>query len=223
MLKKLGILVLSGSFLAACTTTNPYTGETQVSKTASGATIGAVAGALGGLMVGGSSRAQRNAVLIGAGVGALGGGLIGNYMDRQEAELRVQLQGTGVSVTRYGDQIRLNMPGNITFNTDQDAVKQQFYPVLNSVAIVLKKFNKSLVDVGGFTDSTGSLQHNQDLSQRRALSVANYLNSQGIDGRRLSVQGYGPANPIASNGTAEGRSQNRRVEIQISPLRENGY
>ena len=223
MLKKLGILVLSGSFLAACTTTNPYTGETQVSKTASGATIGAVAGALGGLMVGGSSRAQRNAVLIGAGVGALGGGLIGNYMDRQEAELRAQLQGTGVSVTRYGDQIRLNMPGNITFNTDQDAVKQQFYPVLNSVAIVLKKFNKSLVDVGGFTDSTGSLQHNQDLSQRRALSVANYLNSQGIDGRRLSVQGYGPANPIASNGTAEGRSQNRRVEIQISPLRENGY
>lgn len=223
MLKKLGILVLSGSFLAACTTTNPYTGETQVSKTASGATIGAVAGALGGLMVGGSSRAQRNAVLIGAGVGALGGGLIGNYMDRQEAELRVQLQGTGVSVTRYGDQIRLNMPGNITFNTDQDAVRQQFYPVLNSVAIVLKKFNKSLVDVGGFTDSTGSLQHNQDLSQRRALSVANYLNSQGIDGRRLSVQGYGPANPIASNGTAEGRSQNRRVEIQISPLRENGY
>ena len=223
MLKKLGILVLSGSFLAACTTTNPYTGETQVSKTASGATIGAVAGALGGLMVGGSSLAQRNAVLIGAGVGALGGGLIGNYMDRQEAELRAQLQGTGVSVTRYGDQIRLNMPGNITFNTDQDAVRQQFYPVLNSVAIVLKKFNKSLVDVGGFTDSTGSLQHNQDLSQRRALSVANYLNSQGIDGRRLSVQGYGPANPIASNGTAEGRSQNRRVEIQISPLRENGY
>ena len=223
MLKKLGILILSGSFLAACTTTNPYTGETQVSKTASGATIGAVAGALGGLMVGGSSRAQRNAVLIGAGVGALGGGLIGNYMDRQEAELRAQLQGTGVSVTRYGDQIRLNMPGNITFNTDQDAVRQQFYPVLNSVAIVLKKFNKSLVDVGGFTDSTGSLQHNQDLSQRRALSVANYLNSQGIDGRRLSVQGYGPANPIASNGTAEGRSQNRRVEIQISPLRENGY
>lgn len=223
MLKKLGILVLSGSFLAACTTTNPYTGETQVSKTASGATIGAVAGALGGLMVGGSSRAQRNAVLIGAGVGALGGGLIGNYMDRQESELRAQLQGTGVSVTRYGDQIRLNMPGNITFNTDQDAVRQQFYPVLNSVAIVLKKFNKSLVDVGGFTDSTGSLQHNQDLSQRRALSVANYLNSQGIDGRRLSVQGYGPANPIASNGTAEGRSQNRRVEIQISPLREDGY
>lgn len=223
MLKKVSILFLSASFLAACTTTNPYTGESQVSKTASGATIGAVAGALGGLMVGGSSRAQRNAVLIGAGVGALGGGLIGNYMDRQEAELRAQLQGTGVSVTRYGDQIRINMPGNITFNTDQDAVKQQFYPVLNSVAIVLRKYNKSLVDVAGFTDSTGSFQHNQDLSQRRALSVANYLNSQGIDGRRLSVQGFGPTNPIASNNTPDGRSQNRRVEIQIAPLRESGY
>ena len=223
MLKKLGILFLSASFLTACETTNPYTGESQVSKTATGATIGAVAGALGGLMVGGSSHAQRNAVLIGAGVGALGGGLIGNYMDRQEAELRQQLQGTGVSVTRYGDQIRLNMPGNITFNTDQDSVKGQFYPVLNSVAIVLKKYNKSLVDVFGFTDSTGSLEHNQDLSQRRALSVANYLNSQGIDGRRLAVQGYGPSNPIASNDTVEGRSQNRRVEIQIAPLRQEGY
>ncbi|MHC5307127.1 OmpA family protein [Bartonella sp. LJL80] len=223
MLKKIGILFLSGSVLAACTTTNPYTGESQISKTAGGATIGAVAGALGGLMVGGSSRAQRNAVLIGAGVGALGGGLIGNYMDRQESELRAQLQGSGVSVTRNGDQILLNMPGNITFNTDQDAVRPQFYPVLNSVGLVLKKYEKSLVDVLGYTDSTGSLQHNQDLSQRRALSVANYLNSQGIDGRRLSVVGYGPSNPIASNATPDGRSQNRRVEIQISPLRQSGY
>lgn len=221
MLKKLAIILLSGSILASCTTQNPYTGESQMSKTAGGATIGAVAGALGGLMVGGSSRAQRNAVLIGAGVGALGGGLIGNYMDRQEADLRAQLQGTGVSVTRSGDQIILNMPGNITFNTDQDSVKSQFYAVLNSVSVVLKKYNQSLVDVFGFTDSTGSLQHNQDLSQRRALSVSNYLNSQGIDGRRLSVVGYGPSNPIASNATAEGRAQNRRVEIQIVPLRQN--
>lgn len=223
MIKKIGVLCLSGVVLAACTTTNPYTGEQQISKTAGGAAIGAAAGALGGLFVGGSSNAQRNAVLIGAGLGALGGGLVGNYMDKQESELRAQLQGTGVSVTRSGDQIILNMPGNITFNLDQDSIKSQFYPVLNSVGLVLKKFDKSLVDVYGYTDSTGSAQHNLDLSQRRALSVANYLNSQGVDGRRVSVVGYGSSHPIASNATAEGRSQNRRVEIQIAPLRQAGY
>jgi len=219
MLKKMAIMVTMGSFLAGCTTTNPYTGERQMSKTAGGAAIGAAAGALGGLFVGGSSRAQRNAVLIGAGLGALTGGAIGNYMDRQEADLRDQLQGTGVSVTRNGDQIILNMPGNITFNTNQDAVKSQFYDVLNSVAIVLNKYNQSIVDVFGFTDSTGSVAYNQDLSERRALSVAQYLNGRGVDSRRISVVGYGQSNPIASNATEVGRAQNRRVEIQIAPLR----
>jgi len=221
MLKKMAIMVTMGGFLAGCTTTNPYTGEQQVSKTAGGAAIGAAAGALGGLFVGGSSRAQRNAVLIGAGLGALTGGAIGNYMDRQEADLRAQLQGTGVSVTRNGDQIILNMPGNITFNTDQDAVKSEFYGVLNSVAIVLNKYNQSVVDVFGFTDSTGSAAYNQDLSERRALSVAQYLNGRGVDARRVSVIGYGQSNPIASNATEAGRAQNRRVEIQIAPLRAN--
>jgi len=221
MLKKMAIMVTMGGFLAGCTTTNPYTGEQQVSKTAGGAAIGAAAGALGGLFVGGSSRAQRNAVLIGAGLGALTGGAIGNYMDRQEADLRAQLQGTGVSVTRNGDQIILNMPGNITFNTDQDAVKSEFYGVLNSVAIVLNKYNQSVVDVFGFTDSTGSAAYNQDLSERRALSVAQYLNGRGVDARRVSVVGYGQSNPIGSNATEAGRAQNRRVEIQIAPLRAN--
>jgi len=147
-----------------------------------------------------------------------GGAAIGNYMDRQEAELRAQLQGTGVSVTRNGDNIILNMPSNITFDTDQDAVKSQFYPTLNSVAIVLRKFNQSLVDIYGHTDSTGSASYNQQLSQRRAQSVANYLGSQGIDQRRFAVVGYGDTQPIASNSTEAGRAQNRRVEIQISPL-----
>jgi len=220
MLKKIALLVTVGSFLAACTTTNPYTGEQQVSKTAGGAAIGAAAGALGGLFVGGSSRAQRNAVLIGAGIGALAGGTIGNYMDRQEAELRAQLEGTGVSVTRVGDQIMLNMPGNITFNTDQDAIKAQFYDVLNSVALVLNKYNQSLVDVLGHTDSTGSVAHNQGLSERRAYSVAQYLGGRGVDSRRISIVGLGSSSPIATNATELGRSQNRRVEIQIAPLRE---
>lgn len=217
MLKKISIAVVAGVFLAGCTT-DPYTGEQKVSNTAGGAAIGATVGALGGLLVGGSSRAQRNAVLIGAGIGALGGGAIGNYMDRQESELRAQLQGTGVSVTRNGDRIILNMPSNITFGTDQDAVLSQFYPTLNSVAIVLRKFDKTLVDIKGFTDSTGSAAYNQQLSQRRAASVGNYLGSQGIDPRRFAIVGYGASQPIASNATAEGRAQNRRVEIEISPL-----
>ncbi|MDR6430772.1 OmpA family protein [Brucella pseudogrignonensis] len=219
MLKKLGIVFIGATFLAGCTSTDPYTGQEKMSNTAGGAAIGAAVGALGGLMVGGSSRAQRNAVLIGAGIGALGGGAIGNYMDRQESELRNQLQGTGVSVTRNGDQIILNMPSAITFDTDQDQVKSQFYSTLNSVAIVLRKFNQTLVDVYGFTDSTGSASYNQGLSQRRAASVASYLGSQGIDPRRFAVIGYGASQPVASNATPEGRAQNRRVEIQISPLR----
>jgi len=139
-------------------------------------------------------------------------------MDQNENELRAQLQGTGVSVTRVGNQIILNMPSDVTFNVDQDAVKPEFYSVLNSVALVLKKYKQTTVDVFGHTDSTGSAQHNFDLSQRRALSVANYLTAQGVDSRRFAVTGFGKTRPIASNDTAQGRAQNRRVEIQLTPL-----
>lgn len=208
-------LAVLASFLAACTTTNPYTGEQQVSKTAGGAAIGALAGAGVGLLAGGDDR--RNA-LIGAGVGALAGGVIGNVMDQQEAELRQQLQGTGVSVTRNGNQIILNMPSNITFQTDQDAISTAFYPTLNSVALVLNKYGQTLVDIYGHTDSTGDDQYNLDLSQRRAFSVSTYLSNQRVDGRRFRVQGMGEGQPIASNATSAGRAQNRRVEIQITPL-----
>ncbi|MCO6048685.1 OmpA family protein [Mesorhizobium sp. RP14(2022)] len=219
MMKRVGAVVAATIFLGACTT-DPYTGEQKVSNTAGGAALGAGLGALAGLAVGGSKNAQRNAVLIGAGIGALTGGAVGNYMDRQEAELRAQLQGTGVSVTRSGDQIILNMPSNITFATDQDSVKAGFYPTLNSVALVIKKFNQTTVDVYGHTDAQGSDSYNYDLSQRRALAVADYLSSQGIDSRRFAVTGFGESRPIASNNTEDGRAQNRRVEIQLSPLTE---
>jgi outer membrane protein OmpA-like peptidoglycan-associated protein len=215
MMKKLAICCLAATFLAGCTTTDPYTGQQKVSNTAGGVALGAIAGAGLGMLAGGNDR--RNA-LIGAGIGALGGGAIGNYMDRQESELRAQLQGSGVSVTRNGDRIILNMPSNITFNTDQDQVKPQFFETLNSVAIVLRKFDQTTVDVAGHTDSTGSLQHNQLLSERRALSVSNYLTQQGIDNRRFAVQGYGPTEPVATNATETGRAQNRRVELSIAPL-----
>jgi len=167
------------------------------------------------MLAGGDDR--RNA-LIGAGIGALAGGAIGGYMDQQEAEMRAQLQGTGISVTRVGNNIVLNMPSNITFDSDQSAVKPQFYQTLNSVALVLQKFNRSLVDVAGHTDSTGSDSHNLTLSQQRAESVTSYLVSQGNDPRRFYTQGFGESRPIADNGSSAGRAANRRVEIQISPL-----
>lgn len=207
--------IAATAFVAACTT-DPYTGQQKVSNTAGGAAIGAGLGALAGIALGGGND-RRNA-LIGAGIGALAGGAVGNYMDRQEAELRAQLQGTGISVTRNGNQIILNMPSNITFATDQDQVISAFYPTLNSVGLVLKKYNQTIVDVYGHTDSTGNDQYNFDLSERRAMSVANYLYGQGIDGRRFAVEGFGKTRPIASNATAEGRAANRRVEIQLSPL-----
>jgi outer membrane protein OmpA-like peptidoglycan-associated protein len=219
MYKKCAVIAVAAVYLSACTTTDPYTGEQKVSNTAGGAAIGAGVGAVAGLLIGNNPVQRRNAALIGAGVGALAGGAIGNYMDNQEAELRAQLQGTGVSVSRVGDRIVLNMPSNVTFATDQDQVIPPFYPTLDSVALVLRKFDKTLIDVDGHTDSVGNAGYNMDLSNRRANSVANYLAGRGVDPRRMSAMGYGLERPIASNASEMGRAQNRRVEIAISPLK----
>jgi len=210
---------LAALTLSACTTMNAYTGDQQLSSTAGGAMIGAGSGALIGAIAGtATGNDPRIAALIGAGLGGLTGAAVGHYMDQQEAELRAQLQSTGVSVTRVGNQIILNMPSNITFATDSATVQTGFNETLVSVGLVLKKFNKTIVDVYGHTDNTGSDAHNQDLSQRRAVSVATILANQGIDQRRFYIEGKGETDPIASNSTETGRSQNRRVEIQISPI-----
>jgi outer membrane protein OmpA-like peptidoglycan-associated protein len=220
ILMKSKILVAFAATLAltACTT-NPYTGQSQLSNTAGGGLLGAgggaIAGALVGAAVGGDARVGA---LIGAGVGGLTGAAIGSYMDQQEAELRAQLQGTGVSVTRVGQNIVLNMPSNITFATDSSNVNPGFNSTLVSVALVLKKFDKSIVDVYGHTDNTGNPSYNLALSQRRAVSVATILANQGIDQRRFYIEGKGDTSPIASNATEAGRAQNRRVEIQIAPI-----
>jgi len=211
-----GLAALS---LSACTTMNAYTGQQQLSSTAGGAMIGVGTGAVVGALAGAATgNDPRIAALIGAGLGGLTGAAVGHYMDQQEAELRAQLQSTGVSVTRVGNQIILNMPSNITFATDSGTVQPGFNETLVSVGLVLKKFNKTIVDVYGHTDDTGSDAHNQDLSQRRAVSVATILANQGIDQRRFYIEGKGESDPIASNATETGRAQNRRVEIQISPI-----
>lgn len=217
MIRLTALMVALLFTMVACSTVNPYTEEKQTSKLAVGAGIGAASGAVIGLLTSNSKDRQRN-VLIGAGLGAIAGGGVGYYMDVQEAKLRQRLRGSGVSVTRVGDQIMLNMPGNVTFDTGSPNINAGFYDVLNSVTIVLKEYEKTSVDVIGHTDSVGSASYNQRLSEERARSVAEYLSNQGIMPARLLVAGMGEAQPMAPNDTPEGRSQNRRVNIQIAPI-----
>ncbi len=218
MKQKILATCVAALLFSACTTIDPYTGEQQTSKATKGAIGGAIVGAIVGALSNTSdaNQTQRNA-LLGAGIGALAGAGIGQYMDNQETALRARLEGSGVGVTRIGDDIILNMPGNVTFDTDQDAIKSNFYEVLSSVALVFDEYEQTYINVLGHTDSTGSDAHNNDLSQRRAQSVANYFVSQGVLRDRMMIRGHGERMPVASNDTADGRQQNRRVEIRIAP------
>jgi len=219
-IRKLSACLALIAFAGACAT-DPYTGESKLSKTAAGAMIGTAAGAAGGAAIGaiaGGGRGAAKGAMIGAGVGVLSGAAVGGYMDYQEAKLRKQLAGTGVSVTRVGDEILLNMPGNLTFDTDRAEIRPNFYPVLNSVVLVLKEYEKTVIEVSGYTDSTGSDQHNLELSQRRADAVGGYLKGQGLIPARVLTQGFGKQNPIASNDTPDGRQENRRVQLRLVPL-----
>ncbi len=212
--KHVCIAVTLGLFATACSTVNPYTQEKQTSKAVKGAAIGAAVGAVAGLLTKGD---KLDNALIGAGVGAIAGGGTGYYMDVQEAKLRQKLEGTGVSVTRNGNNITLNMPGSITFASNSADLNQQFFGVLDSVAVVLKEYDKTVVEVAGHTDNTGGKQLNQGLSERRASTVSNYLSSRGTDSKRFIVVGAADSHPIASNATPQGRQQNRRVELTIVP------
>ncbi len=208
-MKKIVCLLVTLVMVAACTT-DPYTGERKVSKTAWGAGIGTAIGAGIGALAGGEKGA-----LIGAGIGAAAGVGTGGYMDYQAAQLRKELVGTGVQVKQIDGMIYLVMPGNITFNTNESYIKQSFQPVIISIAKVLKEYNKTVVQVNGYTDNTGSDAINNPLSVKRANAVADFLKIQGIAANRIIANGYGSVNPIASNATAAGREQNRRVEIVL--------
>ena len=217
---KVGVVLAAATMLAACTTINPYTGEQQRSKAVTGAGIGAAVGALVGIAPSDSSKERKERALKGAGIGAIAGGGVGYYMDVQEAKLRQELEATGVSVTRDGDNIILNMPGNITFAVDSYTVRGDFIPVLESVTKVLKEYKSTMIQVGGHTDSTGSERYNMLLSQNRAQAVANELLGFGVEQVRLDVVGFGQTQPIASNATASGRAENRRVELILLPFTE---
>jgi outer membrane protein OmpA-like peptidoglycan-associated protein len=214
-LVKMAAVAMAVLSVAACTTVNPYTRETQTSSAVKGAGIGAAAGAVVGLLTKGDKL--ENA-LIGAGVGALAGGGVGYYMDVQEAKLRQRLEGTGVSVARNGNNITLNMPSSITFALNSSDLNSQFYSALDGVSLVLKEYDKTVIEVAGHTDSSGSDQYNQSLSERRAQSVTSYLASHGVKQQRLLTIGAGEAHPVASNDNEAGRAANRRVEMTIVPV-----
>lgn len=218
---RLTITAILVALLSGCASQNPYDNQSQqssggMSKTAKYGGLGALAGAVAGAAINHDNRGKG--ALIGAAVAGAAGAGYGYYVDKQEEELRRSMQGTGVEVQRQGDTIQLIMPGNITFATDSADIASSFYAPLNNLATSFRQYNQNSIEIVGHTDSTGNHAYNMGLSQRRAQSVANYLTAQGVDASRLSTRGAGPDQPVASNATAEGRAQNRRVEVTLRPL-----
>lgn len=205
---------------AACTTTDPYSSTPTRNNTGTGVIAGALGGALLGYLTNTSNSEEgRKNALIGAGIGALGGAAVGQYMDRQQRALEAELSGSGVGVARQGDNLVLRMPSDVTFASNQSSVNSSFYATLDDVAAVLQRYDQSIIDIVGHADSDGADDYNLNLSRQRASSVARYLVDRGVLADRFFVDGRGESQPIADNGTASGKAQNRRVEILIRPFR----
>jgi outer membrane protein OmpA-like peptidoglycan-associated protein len=219
--RTLTALAVTGALVAtsACTT-DPYTGQRSINKTAVGIRGGAVGGYLLGDLVGG--RSDRTERVIGAGIGAIAGGAVGAYMDKQEADLRRQTAGTGVDVIRQGDDLVLRMPSGITFPVNSYSIQPQFQSTLDGVAQTLATYNQTYIDVLGHASSDGPDDYNMTLSQQRAQSVSDYLAMRGVARARMGVRGFGETQPIADNSTEAGRAANRRVEIKVVPVTQNG-
>ncbi len=217
---KLALAAAAAALTLSGCVTDPETGNRTISKAA----IGGVGGALGGYLLGDllGGRNDRTEKIVGAGIGAIAGAGVGAYMDAQEKKLRERTAGTGVDVVRQGDELLLRMPSGITFATNQSAIQPQFQPTLDQVAQTLAEYPKTMIDVLGHTDADGTEAYNQALSERRAQSVSAYLATHGIASVRMATTGYGETRPIASNETADGKAQNRRVEIKIVPAVAEG-
>ena len=217
-MKSIIATALAGLMVVACSTTEASTGRTSRDNTRTGALIGAIAGAAIGCATNTNSGEQcRKNALIGAGVGALAGAGVGRYMDQQQAALEQELSETGVGVKREGENIRLVMPSDITFPVNESGLQAQFLPILSDVAGVFNEYPATYVDVYGHADSDGADDYNLTLSQQRAASVAQALINNGVIDGRFVVRGFGETQPIASNDTAAGKAQNRRVEILLRP------
>ncbi|MEL6791944.1 MAG: OmpA family protein [Pseudomonadota bacterium] len=202
------IAVSAATLLSACAADG-----TVNENVAGGAAVGAILGAVTGAIIG-----DRTGAIVGAGVGAVAGGAVGAYLDEQQKELERNLEGTGATVVNTGEELLVNLPNEVTFDVDQAAIKPEFRDPLSEVAETLVKFESSAVDIIGHTDSTGSDAYNQTLSERRADSVSDFLTRRGVIRERIVAFGEGETQPIADNGTAEGRARNRRVEIKITPI-----
>lgn len=213
-MKKIMIATAVATLLTACATDDPH----QRAK------VGAAVGAVTGAVLGHQIHDERGRY-VGAVAGAIAGASVGNYMDRQQAELEAKLaaerQQHQIEVQRLNDQLlKLNLSSEVTFDYDSDAIKTGFKGSLNKVANVLSDYDRTVVHVIGHTDSTGSDSYNQNLSERRAGSVKNYLTVNGVSGERILTDGRGESEPVATNNTAEGRQMNRRVEIFLKPVIE---
>lgn len=205
----------------ACTTNAE--GERRVStKGAIGGVVGAVAGYFGGDLIGG--RRDRTEKILGAGIGAVAGAAVGTYMDRQERELRDKTAGTGVEIDRQGDELLLTMPAGITFPINRYDIQPQFRSTLDQVATTLAAYPSTMIDVYGHTDPSGGDSINVPLSQNRAGSVADYLAARGVRRERIATEGFGSSQPLAGNdnSTEAERAANRRVEIRIVPVEQQG-
>ncbi|MFY3333836.1 OmpA family protein [Achromobacter xylosoxidans] len=205
MLKRIAVVAASGALLAGCATQ-------QQTNTAVGTGAGAAVGAGIGALIGHGTGAA-----VGAGIGAVAGGLIGyNWKVVKDDVQRSGATSLGIDVVEMPDgSLKVNIPSNVSFDTDKTDLKSALLPVLDSVARSLNQHPELRAKVVGHTDSTGALAHNQTLSVNRARSVTDYLSRQGVAVTRLSVEGRGPSDPIGDNATAEGRALNRRVEVYL--------
>src|SRR5258708_24603095 len=217
---KAAFVVAAGLSVGCQTTTDPYTGEKRTTSTTLGALIGAGAGAAIGMISGHDAKQRRQRALVGAGVGALAGGAVGNYMDRQESELRALMRDSGVTGTRKGEDIVLNMPGNITFRTGNADLNAQFFKGLDGVAQVAKKYDKTIIEIAGHTDNVGGADFTKQLSRRRASAVAQYLQSRGATEPRITTAAGAEEPPTPSHSTEQGRPPNPRAPVAPPPPEE---
>ena len=207
MMKKAIIYIVCGLFVLNLLGCESMTRQEQ------GAVIGATTGGVVGGIIGNQAGNTAVGVILGAAIGGAAGADIGNYMDKQAAEIERDI--AGAKVERIGEGIKITFDSSLLYEVDKAVLNLASQEELAQLAVILNKYPDSNILLEGHTDATGSEQHNQELSLRRAESVSDYLVTQSVKPERLSIQGYGESQPIASNATAEGRQANRRVEVAI--------
>lgn len=200
--------------ISGCATDDPH------KRSKIGAAIGAVVGGVAGHQADGDKGKY-----VGAVVGAIAGAAVGNYMDKQHAELQKRLAQEAAREELYitelpGNALKIGLASEVSFDVDKSEIKPGAYATYTKIATVLQDFDKTVIHVVGHTDSTGSDSHNQGLSNRRASAVSRRFLAEGVDNARLLMEGRGEREPIADNGTEDGRRRNRRVDVVIKPIVE---